>query len=118
VLVIEQPFTGEWQFFVSEWLVRAGCLYMMAWGGDCSRWDDSVDDANGAAFTFGEIPDDAFIMTTWHADEPLRETMWFASHAACHPTVALDHTIIIHISAEDRRAELLGDYQAAKEAEI
>jgi len=32
VLVIEQPFTAEWQSMVSEWLVQAGCLYMMAWG--------------------------------------------------------------------------------------
>ena len=118
VLVIEQPFTGQWQSLVSEWLVQGGCLYMMAWGRDCSSWNDSVDHANGSAFNFGEIPDDAFVMTTWHADEPLREALWFAAHTACHPTKVLDRTIIVHISAKERRVELLGEYQAAHDAAV
>ena len=114
-LVIEQPVTDEWQSLVSEWLVRSGCLYMMAWGRDCSSWDDSVDYANLLAFDFGEAPNDAFVMTTWHEDEPLTEALRFAAHSAVHPTVALDRTIIIHISAEERRAELLEAFQKATE---
>ena len=114
VLVIEQQVTGEWQSLVSEWLVQSGCLFMMAWGFDCSSWDDSVDHANLSAFNFREIPEDAFVMTTWHADEPLRETLWFAAHTAFHPTAALDRTVIVHISAEERRAELLRVFQQAQ----
>lgn len=117
VLVIEQPVTDEWQSLVSEWLVQSGCLFMMAWGRDCSSWDDSVDYANLSAFNFGEIPEDAFVMTTWHADEPLREALWFAAHTAFHPTMALDRTIIVHISAEERGAELLGAFQQAQNDE-
>jgi len=84
VLVIEQQVTSEWQSLVSDWLVQSGCLSMAAWGFDCSSWDDSVDYANLSAFNFGEIPEDAFVMTTWHADEPLREEPnvgdgWFAT---------------------------------------
>lgn len=118
VLVIEQPFTDEWQSLVSEWLVWSGCLYMCAWGLDCSSWDDSVDHANGSAFDFGEIPDEAFVMTTWHENEPLREALWFAAHAACHPTLALNHSIIVHISADERKGQLISAYQAAKDAEV
>ena len=106
VLVIEQPVAAEWQALVSKWLVQSGCLYMMAWGHDCSSWDDSVDYANLSAFNFEEIPGDAFVMTTWHAEEPLREALWFAAHNAFHPTMPLNHTVIVHIS-QDRKAELL-----------
>jgi hypothetical protein len=118
VLVIEQQVTGEWQSLVSDWLVQSGCLFMMAWGCNCKSWNDSVDYANLTAFNFGEIPEDAFVMTTWHADEPLREALWFATHAAFHPTVALDRTVIVHISAEERRAELLRDFQQAQSDEV
>jgi hypothetical protein len=118
LLVIEQPVTSEWQSIVSEWLVQGGCLYMMAWGRDCSSWDDSVDYANLSAFDFGEIPEDALVMTTWHADVPLREALWFAAHVAVHPTVALDRTIIVHISVEERRAELLRAFQQAQSDEV
>jgi hypothetical protein len=116
VLVIEASLTDEWQSIVSEWLVRSGCLYMMAWGTDCSSWDDSVDYANLSAFDFGEIPDDAFVMTTWHAHEPLTEAFWFAAHCAVHPAVPLEHTIIIHISADGRRDELLTAFQRKRES--
>lgn len=117
VLVIEQQVTDEWQSLVSDWLVQSGCLSMSAWGRDCSSWDDSVDYANLSAFNFGEIPEDAFVMTTWHADEPLREALWFVAHTAFHPKVALDRTVIVHISAEERRAELLRAFRQVQNDE-
>ena len=66
ILVIEERPSAEWQCSVSEWLVRQGCLYMMAWGTDCSSWDDTVDDANLARFDYEDIPDDKLVITTWH----------------------------------------------------
>ena len=115
LLVIEQPCARAWEAFVSDWLVRSGCLYMMAWGLGCSSWDDSVDHANLSAFDYGLIPDDAFVMTTWHADQPLTDALWFAAHSVEHPTVPLERTIIIHISAEARQAEFLAAFQTARE---
>lgn len=114
ILVIEQATDDGWRSGVCEWLVRVGCRYLLAWGLDCETWHDKVDEANLAAFNFQEIPDDDFIMTTWHADEPLREVMWFAVHAACHPTISLDHTIIVHISDEERGVELLKTFRQAQ----
>jgi hypothetical protein len=107
VLVIEQAVTHDWRSLVSAWLVSRQCLYMVAWGIDCSAWDDSVDYANISAFDFGDIPEDAHVMTTWHDDEPLSEAFWFAAHSAFHPTIALDRTLIVHISAEAREEALL-----------
>ena len=114
VLVLSQEVTDEWQTLISDWLVRSGCLYMMAWGVACSTWDDSVDYASLSASDFGEVPDDQFVLTTWHDSEPLAETLWFAAHVAYHPTVALPDILIVDIGPEEREGELLGAYSAAQ----
>lgn len=36
VVVVEQDVENDWRNAVSDWLVESGCLYMMAWGRDCS----------------------------------------------------------------------------------
>src|SRR5262249_29202922 len=82
IVVIEDDVTSEWQASVSDWLVRNGCRYMMAWGHGCSEWDDSVDLASLDCFGYGETPEDKFVMTTWHNKETLEDVFWFATHAA------------------------------------
>src|SRR5690606_41052832 len=77
VLVIEELVSPEWQARVSAWLIESGCLYMMAWGRDCRSWDHSVDFAKMEAFDFQEIPEERFVLTTWHEHEPLSEVFWF-----------------------------------------
>jgi hypothetical protein len=62
VVVVEEPVSAEWRAVASRWLVDADCLYMMAWGHECSLWDDSVDFANLEVFNFGEVPDRNFVM--------------------------------------------------------
>jgi hypothetical protein len=66
VIIVEAAASSTWQAVVSEWLVRSGCLYAMAWGPGCSSWDDSVDMANIEQFEFKEVPKNKFVMTTWH----------------------------------------------------
>jgi hypothetical protein len=51
VVIAEAQCSANWQALASEWLVRSGCLYMIACGPDCSSWDDSVDLANVERFT-------------------------------------------------------------------
>ncbi len=80
---------------------------MMAWGVNCSQWDDSVDMANIEEFNFGEIPEDRFIMTTWHTDAALAEVFWYSKNNAFHPTVKLKRTILLHICVEDKEREML-----------
>ncbi|MFC5390551.1 hypothetical protein ACFPH9_14245 [Brevundimonas bullata] len=109
-----QAVPDEWQDHVSQWLVSSGCLYMMAWGVDCSSWDDSVDWANLSAAGPDEIPDDKFVTTTWHEDEALSETLWFAANTAFHPTVPLNNLIIIGIGPDEREAQMLAEYSAAQ----
>ncbi|MDO7844085.1 hypothetical protein Q5H94_17290 [Sphingomonas sp. CA1-15] len=112
-MIVEQKVTDDWRGQVSAWLVANGCLYMMAWGDDCSRWDDSVDYANLDDFDYGDVPDDRFVMTTWHERERLAEVFWYAEHCAWHPTIELQATVILDISAEAREAEMLSLYESA-----
>ena len=88
---------------------------MMAWGPECSRWDDAVDDANLERYEYGDIPEEKFVMTTWHADAPLSEVFWFAKELANHPTVALDSTVLLHISATAAETEMLAAFENAED---
>ena len=113
VVVVEAEVSYEWQKHVSEWMVASGCLYMMAWGRECSSWDDSVDWANIDKFGDNPIPDDEFVFTTWHEDEPLKEVFWFSKTCAKHRSIDMVRTIVLDISAASRKVELLSLYEAA-----
>ncbi|MES2318846.1 MAG: hypothetical protein V4631_15300 [Pseudomonadota bacterium] len=110
VVIIEAVVSPQWQGIVSDRIEECGCLYMMAWGIECSSWDDSVDWAQLAAFDFGDIPEENFLLTTWHEEEPLSEVFDYAKTSANHPTMEIKRTILLHISTQDKSAELLHAY--------
>ncbi len=114
VVLVEQRVCSDWQDQVSDWIVESGCLFMMAWGLDCSSWDDSVDHANLRQFDYGEVPEDRFVMTTWHSDEPINEVFFFCLMCASHPTIDLALVTILHIAADERRDEILAEYNLEK----
>ncbi|WP_338764641.1 hypothetical protein [Massilia sp. METH4] len=113
LVVIEAAVAEPWRWEVSRWLVESGCRYMLAWGKGCSDWDDSVDEANDEAHAYDEIPEEAFVVTTWHDDEELEEVFWFAKHCAAHPTLALHRAVIVHIADAAREQALREAYEAA-----
>jgi len=78
LLLIERVVEDDFRNLLSRSLVDSGCLYTMAWGLDCSLWDDSVDYATIEKFGEGGIPDDQFVMTTWHTGDTLEEVVRFA----------------------------------------
>lgn len=114
VLILAEAAQGDWRDLVCRRLVEAGCLYAVAWGVDCDLWHDSVDWAALKADGFGDIPEERFVMTTWHEDETLAEALWFAAHAAVHPTVELVRTVLIDIGPEDRREQMLEAWETAR----
>lgn len=59
------------------------------------------------------IPDEGFVVTTWHSDESIDEVLWFAKNLACHPVVELTRTIILDISTEERQSQLLQTFRGA-----
>ena len=113
VVVVDAFVNAAWQEAASSWLVRSGCLYMIAWGQHCSSWDDSVDMANLEQFDFGDIPEDRSVMTTWHANEPLSEALSFCKLHATHPAVNLSHTVLLHIAEHSDAERLLKEYVEA-----
>lgn len=113
LLVADQLVDPEWQDLVSRWLIGMGCLYMLAWGEGCSSWDDSVDIANLEDFDYGDITHEFDVLTTWHDNESLAECMCFAKNCATHLSVEIERTVIVHIGAQAREAELLAAYAEA-----
>ena len=80
---------------------------MMAWGNDCSLWDDSVDVANLNAYNYEDIPDDKSIVTTWHDNEPLSDVFWSANKSLFdHSSISLDHLVILDIANESREKKI------------
>lgn len=112
MVLIEEEVEPAWQEAVSRWIVESGCLSMMAWGQECSAWDDSVDYANLEQFNYGEIPDEEFVMTSWHEDEPLNEVFFFARMCAFHPTIDLPLLTILDIRKEARETAILSLHEA------
>jgi hypothetical protein len=110
IIIAEVLVSEAWRTRVAAWLIRCRCLYVVAWGVDCEAWHDSADQANLEAFSFSDIPDDRLVMTTWHDNEPLSETLWFAGNCAFHPQIDLTKTILIHVSGEERRSDILRSY--------
>jgi hypothetical protein len=112
VIVSELETTQEWRNEIAEWLVSTGCLYVVAWGVQCEEWHDTVDWTILERFEFGDIPDENFIMTTWHDKEPLSEAFWFAGQCASHLTVELRETLLIDVSPAPRERDLLTSFAA------
>lgn len=118
ILIAEEQVSGDWRTQIASWLIESGCLYFVAWGRDCEVWHDTVDWAILEAHDFGNIPDDRFVMTTWHDKEPLSEALWFAGNCATHPDVELQSALILHVAEKDERNRVLEAFDAAQEMPI
>lgn len=117
VVLVREIVSNDWRNQVSDWLVAAGCLYMLAWGQECSAWDDSVDWANIAQFEFEPIPPERSVTTTWHKDETMEEVFWFARHCARHETIPIDFDLVIDIAPVGREAEVMAAWTGAATAD-
>lgn len=60
---------------VADVLMTSGCVYLCAWGTACERVHDVFDESAAGAAQAED--DDSVVMTTWHAEEPLEEAIWF-----------------------------------------
>jgi hypothetical protein len=58
-------------------IVRQGCRYAVSIGHRCSTWDDAIDLAFLETDPNFNPPDDRFVMTTWHENDPLEDVMRF-----------------------------------------
>lgn len=107
VVICEREISDAQRNDIARELCETGCRYMMAWGHECSLWDDAVDNANLEQFDFQAIPDSSFVMTTWHAKESLDEVFWFAKNNAIHADVELRETVLVHFGDPERESDYL-----------
>jgi hypothetical protein len=113
VLIAEAIASSAYREAVARELIESGCLYFMSWGVECEAWHDEVDMASIQKFDFQEIPEDAFVMTSWHERESLSEVFWFCKNNAFHPTVDLKVTVLLHLAPNSNEQELLTSYTEA-----
>ena len=73
----------------------------------------TVDYANLEEFSYGDIPRDRFVMTSWHEDATLDEMIEFVKHSPVHPTIALTEGVIVDILEEDHEAEVIAAWGRA-----
>lgn len=115
VLVIDAGCSEDWQDEVSKWLVRSGCLVVMAWGKTCDVWYDSIDCAQMERFPHTGIPSDEIVRISWHEGETLDKVFWFARTYPHHHSVELRHSFIIHISPKSAAKEMIARYMSAQQ---
>jgi hypothetical protein len=115
IIALEAGYPSDWQDEVSQWLVASGCRYMMAWGPDCSTWDDSVDMADIEGRNFEE-DDSKFVMTTWHTDETLEEVFWYSQFCAnfSYDEIELTRALIVHVGIRDRHKAMLWLFERSR----
>ncbi len=116
VIIADVSVSDDWLHQIAKWIVEIGTLYVVVWGVDCEKWHDRVDWAVLELFDFNDIPDERFVMTTWHSNEPMSEAFWFAGNCATHPDVELSETIILHIAVETQCAALVQSYRDSQGA--
>ena len=104
VILIERRVDTALRADVGRQLIERGCLYVMAWGRDCSIWDDVVDHELLQKFEYGEVPDDQFVMTTWHENQTLEEVIRFAKIDASmsYADEPLHDLLILDLGSENR----------------
>jgi hypothetical protein len=58
-------------------LIDRGLAYVCIWGNECERVHDCFDLERAP-----DEPSGATVMTTWHTDEPVEESLWFFANNA------------------------------------
>jgi hypothetical protein len=102
-------------YSTAEFLLEKGAAYVMCWGDGSTRLEDIVDEA--ATMNAVDGPPTPVIMTTAHENEPLSDTLEFATTVAvpaaeyadrCRDVVMIFHgERALHEEARVRLAEIL-----------
>ena len=66
---------------LARMLLDAGCVYFCCWGPGCERLHDVIDEEYSKD-GLSVHDDESTIMTTWHDDQSLEESVWFALNVA------------------------------------
>ena len=88
----------------------------MGWGPNSTLWDDSVDWAYiQQSYDETLSADEEFVVTTWHDDEPLEETIDFACNALDYANKRFERLLVIDLVPVAREQEIVEMHRRAKE---
>ncbi len=110
LVVWDAPPNSDVVLRVARTLVESGAVYVCTFGEGCERVHDAVDEV---IMTGEREPDDEHVIpTTWHANEPLDDALWFALFTA-YPSAAYESTcratVVVAIKADRYAASLRRD---------
>lgn len=92
---------------ISKWIVESQARYAVCVGYECSTWDDSIDFALLEKFQYGKVPDEHFVMTSWHENESIDDILSFFILNTSFDYFNPEKYVIIQIGD----GELLDDYK-------
>ena len=73
LLYANDSVTSDEMKAIAEWLITSGCRYAVCAGVNCSEWHDAIDMVS----VVSDLPEERFIMTSWHTDESMGDVIWF-----------------------------------------
>ena len=76
IVVYDSQVSHDNRSAITDALIKQGCRYGVCLGYDCSGWDDSLDWSYIFSDPDFSPPNDRFVMSTWHEDEPLEDTIF------------------------------------------
>lgn len=84
---------------VAKKLIDKGLSYICAWGPECKKAHDAFDNAN--ILWQEENGKELHVMSTWHTNEELEETIWFAIYDAMVDDEYWDECSTIFVSVNN-----------------
>lgn len=106
LLVINDPsITAEEQVKLSQAFVEQGCRYALCFGHNCSTWDDSIDLAPTLSSENFDLPEDRFVMTTWHENEPLSDVVDFFIQNTGFDNLVFQQYLVLFLGADQARKQ-------------
>ncbi|AYO54872.1 DUF7684 family protein [Acinetobacter wuhouensis] len=101
IAIHSQNAEKEWRYAICDWIVKSKqCYWALAWGYDCSLWDDALDWSYLESCNY-ELPDDEDyqLMTSWHENETLEDVMEFAESVSINtlPEQNIYQIVILNI---------------------
>lgn len=113
VLLIDRQVAEDVRKEMCRNVIAAGCLYAMTWGRDCELWHDEIDAAAANHFSNTTVPDSRLVMTTWHSEETLEESLHFAKYTArnSYAGECLEYLVVLDLGTKSRSTEVCGLYQ-------
>ena len=73
LIITDSDIPVEKRQLIARDIVHSRCRYALTYGHECSLWHDLID----MAYLDADLPDEKFLMTTWHDDEPIEDVVDF-----------------------------------------